>query len=331
MKPLRTGYTTGVCMTAAAVAAYREHLGEQVSEVEVKLPKGALTLAVTRLARCRYSVTKDAGDDPDVTHGCAVIVTLTPGGEPGAADYLVGNAILRGGSGVGMVTRGGLAAECGKAAINPAPRRILANNLPSGDRVTLTVEVPNGEEIAQKTLNSSLGVVGGISILGTSGIVHPFSHSAYVAAIALQLRQNPGSCVLTTGTRTAAAARRDFPDAAVIIIGDFIGDALKLAHAHGVTVACMPGKLLKYACGEFNTHAAKSRQELTNLARLGVEISGGLPPEVDTMRGLGESIGAEAFKNILNRLAVLAQQELSRTHGKGLSLAVYDDHGGRLL
>ena len=332
MNALRTGYTTGVCMTAAALAAYREYLGERVSEVTVALPNGELTLPVVRLAACRYSVTKDAGDDPDVTHGCEVIVSLTPGGEPAAADYLVGNIILRGGAGVGLVSRGGLAAECGKAAINPAPRRMLAKNLPEvADRVTLTIEVPNGEDIAQKTLNPALGVIGGISILGTSGIVHPFSHKAYTAAIALQLRQNPGNCVLTTGTRTAAAAQRDYPGTAVIIIGDFIGDALKLARNHNVTVACMPGKLLKYACGELNTHAASAKQSLSNLSRLGIGVPGGVPAGVSTMRGLGEHLGSEEFKRLLEHLASRAGEELTVIHGKALALAVYDDQGERLL
>ncbi|MDH5302435.1 MAG: cobalt-precorrin-5B (C(1))-methyltransferase, partial [Gammaproteobacteria bacterium] len=235
--PLRTGFTTGACATACALAAARLLLGGESTEVvTIILPKGQqpeFSLHACELQGDRgYAATiKDAGDDPDVTHGALVQVwvELIPAG----IEFMAG-------AGVGMVTRAGLPIPPGEPAINPVPRNMINEHLQDlaaasgyggGFRVTIGVE--NGAELATKTMNPRLGIVGGLSILGTTGIVRPFSCSAYIASIhqAMDVAKANGinHIAACTGNSSEIAARKLYglPDMALIEMGDFVGAVLK--------------------------------------------------------------------------------------------------------
>src|SRR6266849_1987213 len=188
-RPLRRGWTTGTCAAAAAKAAYAALLtGEFPDPVEVTLPRGerpAFSLAVNRTDNdsATAGVVKDAGDDPDVTHGALVLATVRPG-KPGSG------VVFRAGEGVGTVTRAGLPIPPGEPAINPVPRQMIRQAIAevaaaasgAGD-VEIEIAIPGGEALAARTLNGRLGIVGGLSILGTTGIVVPYSCSAWIYAI----------------------------------------------------------------------------------------------------------------------------------------------------
>ncbi len=343
MKELRNGYTTGSAMTAAAVAAYRDVSGE----VTIRLPDGgSLTVPVARRWPGGAAVRKDGGDDPDVTHGCEVVAELTNSGGC-EADFVescgAGVLLVRGGVGVGRVTRPGLAVPVGCPAINPGPRRMLAENLKLAgfgakpERLTVIVSVPGGEELAKQTLNPALGVLGGISILGHSGIVHPYSNAAYAETIRLQLGSLAAcggrAAALVTGNRTTEAVRRDYPELladSVIPIADFIHVAIRAAAGaklERLIVGCMPGKLFKYACGLENTHAHRNRQELSRLAEFGVELS-----DVSTMGEVAARMEPGEFRALLDRLYDKALETLQQWAGADLriELALYDNEGGRI-
>lgn len=337
-------------MTAAAIAAWRGAGGP----VTLVLPGGETPeIPVARTWSGGAAVVKDGGDDPDVTSGCEVAVTVAPfSGEPDGADHAVlcgaGVLVVRGGSGVGRVTRPGLAVPAGKAAINPGPCRILAANMERagfgrvpGERLLVTVSVPGGEVIAAKTLNPVLGITGGISILGNSGIVRPFSNAAYAATIALQLRSAAANgartAALTTGNRTTAAVRRDWPEIppeAVVPIADFIRVAVRAAASAGfgrLVIGCMPGKLFKYACGLENTHAHRSRLTLSRLREFGAELPCVPLEEFDTMGELAVRIGEERYRAVLDPVYERAFAVLREWAGAmELELALYGDDGRRI-
>ena len=278
-RALRTGWTTGTCSTAAAKAALTAILtGEPPTSVEVELPSGKLV--AFDVARCVLSdasatavVVKDAGDDPDVTHGAELTVTVTRTPEPGI-EFVAG-------VGVGTVTRPGLGLEVGGPAINPVPRRMMATNLQSlldlsqfGVRVEISV--PDGQARARKTTNERLGIVGGISILGTTGIVRPFSTASWrasvVQAVSVAAAQGERTIVLATGGRTEKAAMRLFPElppVCFIEVGDFTGAALRAAVEREMTHVAfvgMAGKLTKLASGVLMTHWTKSKVDNDVLA-----------------------------------------------------------------
>lgn len=345
MKELRSGYTTGSAMTAAAVAAWRG----SSEKVTVHLPDGGtLAIPVARLRSGGATVVKDSGDDPDTTNGCEIEVELkVPENkyfpcfrEPCGSGML----LIYGGAGVGRVTRPGLAVPVGFPAINPGPRRILADNLERagfgetpGEELALTVSVPGGEELAKKTLNPTLGVTGGISILGRSGIVRPYSHEAYAETIRLQLNSVAAiggrAAALTTGNRTTEAVRRDFPElpeTAVVPIADFIHVAVRAAadaKLERLAVGCMPGKLFKYACGLENTHAHRNRQELSRLTEFGTE-----PGDAVSMGEIAARLEPGEYRTLLDRLHRRALEILQEWAGEEMKieLAVYDNEGGRI-
>ena len=283
-KALRTGWTTGTCASAAAKAAATAlATGTPQREVEVVLPRGErVRFAVERCELAPYPptavavVVKDAGDDPDVTHGAHLTATVS--WRPGAT-----GVELLGGEGVGVVTKPGLGLEVGGPAINPVPRRMIELNV--GDAVDLAatgvrvvVSVPGGEVMARKTTNRRLGIVGGISILGTTGIVRPFSTASWrasvVQAIAVLAAQGERVVVLSTGGRTERAAMRllpDLPEVCFVEVGDFTGAALKEAVERGlaeVAFVGMAGKLTKLASGVLMTHYTRSKVDRDLLAEL---------------------------------------------------------------
>ncbi|WP_207264976.1 cobalt-precorrin-5B (C(1))-methyltransferase CbiD [Desulfovibrio sp. Huiquan2017] len=270
-KPLRTGRTTGTCASAAAMAGVRFLLaGERPGTVDVPLPPGGnLAVPVERLepldGAVRVTVLKDGGDDPDVTHGHEIqaVVRAKPGDGPL-------RVVLDGGKGVGRATLPGLPVAVGEAAINPEPRKQIEAAVRRaakefGGRILVTIEVPEGETLAQATMNPRLGIVGGISILGTQGIVKPYSHASWKATIeeGLSVARAMGldHAVFTTGRRSERfylERHPDTPPQALIQAADFFEFALRAAAAHGfrrVTWAVFFGKLVKQAQGLDSTHA----------------------------------------------------------------------------
>ncbi|MFL6138128.1 MAG: cobalt-precorrin-5B (C(1))-methyltransferase [Frankiaceae bacterium] len=287
-RALRTGWTTGTCAAAAAKAAAAALLtGEPQREVEVTLPGGES--ARFAVQRCELGdgtatavVVKDAGDDPDVTHGAHLTATVSWRAEPGIE--------LAGGEGVGVVTKPGLGLEVGGPAINPVPRRMIELNVGSvvdlarrGARVV--VSVPGGEVMARRTTNRRLGIVGGISILGTTGIVRPFSTASWrasvVQAIAVLAAQGERTVVLSTGGRTERAAMRllpGLPEGCFVEVGDFTGAAVHEAVERGlaeVLFVGMAGKLAKLAAGVLMTHYTRSKVDRDLLAELTAQAGGG--------------------------------------------------------
>ncbi|KPV39273.1 cobalt-precorrin-6A synthase [Thiohalorhabdus denitrificans] len=287
--PLRTGLTTGVCATAAAAAAARLALGgEQRTPVPVTLPRGeAVTLPLQDLRAveggAEAGVIKDGGDDPDATHGARVWVRIVPTPESGVA--------FQAGAGVGTVTRSGLPVPPGEPAINPVPRQMITEYLqevaaelghPGG--FTVTVGVDGGERIAQRTMNPRLGIEGGISILGTTGIVRPFSCSAYIASIhqAIDVARANGlgrvACCTGGTSEAAAQAHYGLDDMALIEMGDLFGAALKYLRQHPIPAVVLMagfGKLSKFADGHLDTHSRKCAIDLAGLAAEAEQLGAG--------------------------------------------------------
>ncbi len=290
-RALRTGWTTGTCASAAAKAAATA-LRDQAPQrrVEIALPSGRRV--AFPVESCAYSpeqgtavVVKDAGDDPDVTHGAHLTATVRWRAEPGVA--------LEGGEGVGVVTKPGLGIEVGEPAVTATPRAMITAAVAEvtdlgvrGARVVISV--PGGERMARKTTNARLGVLGGISILGTTGIVRPFSTASWRAsveqAVSVLAAQGQRTVVLCTGGRTEKAAmalRPDLPEVCFVEVGDFTGAALRRATAAGldqVIFVGMAGKLAKLAAGVLMTHYTRSRVDLGLLGD--VTRAAGGPPEL---------------------------------------------------
>jgi cobalt-precorrin-5B (C1)-methyltransferase len=290
-KGLRTGWTTGTCTSAAAKAAVTGLLTGRVPDrVEVALPSGkrvAFDVAdVDRARPWRAAVIKDAGDDPDVTDGAHLTVEarwLAEGPE--------GTVELAAGEGVGTITLPGLGLPVGAPAINPVPARMIRAAVAEvTDRpVFLTVSVPGGEQMASKTSNARLGILGGISILGTTGIVRPFSTASWRASVVQQVdvaaAQGRDVMVLSTGGRTDAAAQRLFPELPAVCfveVGDFTGVALRRAAGAGMSKAAfvgMAGKIAKLAAGVLMTHYRRSKVDVEMLADV-ARMSGAPGPVV---------------------------------------------------
>jgi cobalt-precorrin-5B (C1)-methyltransferase len=291
---LRTGSTTGTCAAAAAKAATTAlHTGEITETVEIGLPSGqrvrfpvdtcTLTPQDTAEApsQAEAVVVKDAGDDPDVTHGARLTATVRWRREPGIE--------LDGGVGVGVVTKPGLGLELGGPAINPVPRAMITQAI--GEVIDLAqrgikvvISVPGGEQMARKTTNARLGIIGGISILGTTGIVRPFSTASWRAsveqAISVLAAQGEDTVVLCTGGRTEKGAMTmlpQLPEVCFVEVGDFTGAALRRAVEHGlarVVFAGMAGKLTKLAAGVLMTHYTRSKVSLELLRDITLAAGG---------------------------------------------------------
>jgi cobalt-precorrin-5B (C1)-methyltransferase len=299
---LRTGFTTGACATAAAKAATLLLVtGRAPTTVDIWLPAGyRVEFPVARcgqvaptegVAAAEAVVVKDAGDDPDVTHGAHLTATVSWAGQPGLHLY--------GGAGVGVVTRPGLGLEVGGPAINGTPRqliRIAVSEVTDPDRTGLDVviSVPDGERMARRTTNARLGILGGISILGTTGIVRPFSTASWRAsvlqAVDVMAANAEATCVLSTGGRTERAAMRllpGLPDVCFVEVGDFTGAAVGRCVARGLrhlVFVGMAGKLAKLGAGVMMTHYTRSRVDTGYLAGVTRRAGGGedLVAGVDT-------------------------------------------------
>ncbi len=274
-KALRTGWTTGTCASAAAKAATTA-LRDQATQrtVEVALPSSRRVSF--DVESCEHDATKatavvvkDAGDDPDVTHGAHLTATVRWRTEPGI--------LLEGGEGVGIVTKPGLGIDVGEPAITATPRAMITQAVAEvtdlvNRGVAVVLSVPGGEKMARKTTNARLGILGGISILGTTGIVRPFSTASWRAsveqAVSVMAAQGERTMVLCTGGRTEKGAMALLPDLAEVCfveVGDFTGAALRRALAaglEGVVFVGMAGKLAKLAAGVLMTHYTRSKVDL---------------------------------------------------------------------
>ncbi len=272
--PLRPGWTTGACATAATKAALTALItGEFPDPVSIRLPRGeepAFALAFESLGEgyATAGIVKDAGDDPDVTHGATVIATVRP--------LPPGNGIrFVAGDGVGTVTKPGLPLGVGEPAINPVPRQMMTREvemlcaeygLPAD--VEITVSIPGGEEIAKQTWNPRLGILGGLSVLGTTGIVHPFSCAAWIHSIhrGIDVARAEGiTHVLgATGSTSEKTAQELYglPEGALLDMGDFAGGLLKYLRVHPVprlTIAGGFAKMAKLAQGALDLHSSRSQ------------------------------------------------------------------------
>ncbi|GII58423.1 cobalt-precorrin-5B C(1)-methyltransferase [Planotetraspora thailandica] len=288
--PLRHGWTTGACATAATKAAYTALLtGDFPDPVTITLPRDrrpAFALARESLGDgvASASVVKDAGDDPDVTHGALITSTVRPGGPGSGVTFVAG-------PGVGTVTKPGLPLDVGEPAINPVPRRLMREHVAevaashggSGD-VVVEISVDGGEELARHTWNPRLGILGGLSILGTTGVVVPYSCSAWIDSIrrGVDVARAAGhthvaGCTGSTSERVAAELY-GLPDDALLDMGDFAGALLKYLRRHPVprlTVAGGIGKLSKLADGHLDLHSGRSQVNPDLLARLVLDAGGG--------------------------------------------------------
>lgn len=310
---LRRGWTTGACASAATKAAYTALLtGHFPDPVQITLPRGqqpAFPLARESLADGSASATiiKDAGDDPDVTHGAAITATLSAG-TPGSG------VTFRAGEGVGTVTQPGLPISPGEPAINPVPRRLMieivqeiaAANGAAGD-VVIEISVADGAALARQTWNPRLGIIGGISILGTTGIVVPFSCSAWIHSIhrgidvarATATRHVAGC----TGSTSEAAVMRvhGLPETAMLDMGDFAGGMLKYLRRHPVPRLTIGGgfaKLTKLAQGNLDLHSGRSQVDFDWLATR-LEVLGA---------------GVELRDQVLNANTAMQVLELAMAH-----------------
>jgi cobalt-precorrin-5B (C1)-methyltransferase len=304
--PLRRGWTTGTCAAAAAKAAYAALLtGEFPDPVEVRLPKGqrpSFALAVTRQDEhsATAGIVKDAGDDPDVTHGALVLATIRRAA-PGAG------IVFRAGEGVGTVTRPGLPVPPGEPAINPMPRRMIRDAIAevAGPAHAVDVEVeiaiPGGEALAARTMSARLGIIGGLSILGTTGIIIPYSCSAWIHSIHQGIDVARASGVThvaaATGSTSEAAVQKLYglPEVALIDMGDFVGGTLKYLRKHPLprlTIAGGVAKMTKLAQGLLDLHSKRGAVDLIALAALAQDA--GAPPAL-RQRILAANTAAEAF------------------------------------
>ena len=262
--PMHSGLTTGTCATAASIAATRQLLyDEQLNEVPVVLPDGETIYVPVGYGEGYTYCIKEAGDDPDVTNGIEVRASVKP------SDSFE----IIGGEGVGRFTLPGFDYPPGEAAINKAPREMIRKNLePFGVPLTVTISVPQGAEIARRTFNPRLGIEGGISIIGVSGIVKPFSEEAFIDSIrkCMTVAKASGSdrVVINSGgksERFVKALYPDLPRQAFVEYGNYIGETLKMAHElhlENVTLGVMLGKAVKLAAGHLDTHSRKTTMDL---------------------------------------------------------------------
>ncbi|MBQ0823808.1 cobalt-precorrin-5B (C(1))-methyltransferase [Microvirga sp. HBU67558] len=346
---LRRGWTTGACATAAAKAAYLGwRTGDCPDPVEIALPGGArpaFSIALSEVAEegARVGVVKDAGDDPDVTHGALVIAAVRMGA-PGSG------VTFRAGEGVGTVTRAGLPLPPGEPAINPVPRQMIRDNLEEAARsaggpmdIEVEISVPGGEDLAKKTLNPRLGILGGLSILGTTGVVVPYSCSAWIHSIyrGIDVARAGGldHVAGATGSTSEKAVQvlHDLPDHALIDMGDFAGGMLKYLRRNPVprvTIAGGIAKMTKLGQGLLDLHSRSGAVDLAWLAERLVEAGADLSL-------VGQALGANTALEVLETakrlglpLGDVVAQHAWRTAAKALGgatialeIAVFDRDG----
>ena len=367
-KGLRKGYTTGTCAAAASKAAAIAFLTrKKVKEVQITLPVGkAVIIPVHRCeiekGRAIASIIKDAGDDPDVTNGAEIIV------EFGVRSLELGvkkafqfthhssRITVYGGKGIGVVTKPGLAISAGEPAINPVPREMIENSIKEvlnfnselrtlNSKLYLILSVPHGEELAKKTMNARLGIMGGVSILGTTGIVEPLSLSAYRHSItcAMDVARASGckDIIFSTGRSSEKVAEEilKLPEEAFVLVGDHMGFALKevkrqKSRVKRITIVGQFGKFSKLAAGHFETHCSDSSIELEFLAHLAKE-AGAKKDIFESIKNantarqvffiLREQGLKSVYKTVCNKVKVNAEKIVDSKTEIGCMLIGYDN------
>ena len=304
--PLHSGLTTGTCATAAAIAATIRLLkNEMPEEVPVVLPNGETIHVAVSYGEDYASVFKDAGDDPDVTNGLEIRASVKP----------TDTFEILGGEGVRTFTLPGFDYPPGSPAINKAPREMIRQNLTAltNDPLSITISVPEGEAIAKRTFNPRLGIEGGISIIGVSGIVKPFSEEAFIDSIrkCMTVAQASGTSrvVINSGgksERFVKALYPNLPQQAFVEYGNYIGETLKMAHEldiREVTLGVMLGKAVKLAAGHLDTHSRKATMDKAFLSEILEEA--GIHIDISTLtlaRELWEKIPEQQIQNFANTI-----------------------------
>ena len=343
--PLRSGYTTGACATACTKAALLALiLQEKIIESTITLPLGQIV--TFKIHSCNFnlneaicSTIKDAGDDPDVTHGAEIGCKIS-WREDAAIQF-------NRGEGVGIVTLPGLQIAVGEPAINPVPRKMMLTEVNyilkeyyKEKGVNIEVFVVNGKQLALKTLNSRIGILDGISILGTTGIVKPFSASAYIASITqgidVAIANGCSELIINSGGRTENILRKIFsnvPEYGFIQYGNWIGETLekiKTSDIQNITMGIMLGKAVKLAQGNLNTHSGQSIWDKKFIFQMAIE-SGYSPQQCNPIldlsmaRRLTEIFPFKAselfYKNLINYCYKVCKQQLL---DKNLNLILFD-------
>ena len=329
--PLHSGLTTGTCATAAAIAAtIRMFKGETPTEVPVMLPNGETIMVPVSYSDGYASCFKEAGDDPDITNGIEVRASVSKSD---------GFEIL-GGEGVGTITLPGFDYPPGSPAINKAPREMMRQNLARFDvPLRITISIPNGAEIAKKTFNPRLGIEGGISIIGVSGIVKPFSEEAFIDSIrkCMNVAKASGTnrVVINSGgksERFVKALYPDLPRQAFVEYGNYIGETLKIAHElnfESVTLGVMLGKAVKLAAGHLDTHSRKTTMDLDFIQQMlqesGIKID---ISDITLARELWERISSDKLKDfahtVIRHCATYCNPLLPKA---SLTILLIDDNG----
>ena len=347
--PLRRGWTTGACAAAATRAACEALLtGHFPDPVSIALPNGtrpAFALAIHELMadKARAGIIKDAGDDPDVTHGALVIATLRHGPTGSGVQFCAG-------PGVGTVTRPGLPLPPGEPAINPAPREMIRQAVAeatalfggSGD-IIVEISIPGGEKIAERTLNGRLGIIGGLSILGTTGIVVPYSCAAWIHSIHRGIdvarAAGLGHVAGATGATSEAAVQKlhGLPEIALLDMGDFVGGMLKYLRTHPVrriTIAGGMGKMTKLGQGFLDLHSRRGEVDRDWLAARFIE-AGGAPALVGEIADANSAkhafeLARAAGVDLAGGVAQAAWQTAAKTLRGGdfaLEIVIFDRDG----
>ncbi len=306
---MRRGYSTGTCAAAAAKGAVKMFFSGEIPEkVQISTPAGVdLVLHILDAsigegwAEC--AVKKDAGDDPDITNGMLVKARAVRAEKAGI--------IIKGGRGVGVVTKPGLQVEVGRPAINPVPEQMIreaaASVLPAGQGVEVEIIIPDGERLAKKTMNSRLGITGGLSVLGTSGLVEPMSEKSYEDTLALELktlsREHRGPVVLVTGNygRTLALEHFKLPEQAVVKVGNLVGfslDRCSEMELNEILIIGHIGKLIKVAAGIFNTHSRVADARFETFAARAALLGAGR----EIILKMQEAVTTEDMVDLLNEI-----------------------------
>lgn len=344
---LRSGYTTGACAAAAAKAALL-YLHKEVEATEVDIPFPDSTRHTFQVYRTRQlddggiraSIIKDAGDDPDVTNGAEIAATVRylnseePAAE-GSVSFL--NILLIGGEGVGRVTKPGLAVAVGEPAINPVPRKMIGEAIQEVEpnlRLEVIVSVTDGEALAEKTLNKRLGIIGGLSILGTTGIVRPVSADAWTATIkaSMDVAREAGlsQVVLSTGRTSERGAQTylDLDEEAYVMMGDYLHFSLKEAMVHGFNTIHFSGmwaKITKAALKVPQTHVRNGALEMAEASELLASLGADGPllariEQSNTAREMYEHLDKGQRKDIIRSVCKKAGEYGREVSGKRVTV-----------
>lgn len=338
VRPLRSGYTTGACATATSLAAAQLLLsGLATREIAIRLPRGkqvvfTLTACTHEGNTARADTIKDAGDDPDATHGATVFAEVRLSADPGVR--------FAAAEGVGTVTRTGLMLAVGEAAINPVPRQMMGEHLQALavrydylGGFDVAIGIVNGEKIAGQTMNARLGILGGLSILGTTGIVRPYSCAAYIASIhqGIDVARANGVVHIAacTGSTSEQVAREHYAleDMALVEMGDFAGAVLKYLPKHPIprlSVVGGFGKLSKLADGHLDLHSRKSSVDFLRLSALVADTHPALAEMIKTSNTTAEVLQhcqAQGV-NIADKVCQHALTTIRRYTGVGIQVDV---------